>query len=333
MLLLLLMGPPCCGKSSYAHSLRQQSPSSVHLVSIDELYDAEVQLQPRPAMHSPHSAFPYPFSPTAWHHSRAQALARTAQLLDALSRSPSPSPAPPPPPAPVVVVVDDVFHFRSMRAPYYRLCRQRQIPFAQLLIDEPLSTCLTRLTARASSAGCPSPAHAALTAEVVASLHVGFQRPTAHEEKFTLTMSTSTSLPSLSSLLSTLRSSAFIPALLPPLPSPPSAPFLQSDLHVLDISLRRLISAHIAAHPSSSSPSSSSSSSPAALNALRRQVLLDAKHPHTLTHSLLHRDEDDTSAPASVECIGDKGAAAEYEVQRRLQPVLEYFTRLLLQAA
>ena len=342
MLLLLVMGAPCCGKSSYALSLRQQQPSLVCVVSIDDRYDAQVRRSAASASSALPS--PYPFSPTAWHQSRTEALELTAQLLDGLSLSlpPSSTVSPASPPSPLIVV-DDVFHLRSMRSPYYRLCRQRQIPFAQLLIDAPLSLCLARHAARtsSSSSGCTSPAHSALTAEVVASLHGAFERPTSYEAKFTLTAPASTALPSLPALLSTLSSSPFIP---PPLPAPPAlctTRTLQSDLHVLDLSLRRLISAHIAAHSPSSSASSSSSScaSPIALNSLRRQLLVDAKLPGTLTHSLLHPHpsdpavERDPTTLADDQCGGEKGSEVEAEVRQRLQPVLLYFSQLLLQSA
>ena len=308
------MGVPGSGKSSYARSLQRQCEGlrpqvALHVVSVDELYDVERAQEKAASQSSPVSSF----SPAAWHQSRAVALQTVTVLVERLTGA---SVAPP---ARMLVLIDDVFHLRSMRAPYFRLCRERQIPFAQLFIDEPLSICLARHAFRTGTSTLSS-AHSSLTSHVITNLHASIQRPAGLEAQCTLS-SPSCSLPSLPSLLSILPTLACVPAL-PPSPSSSLSP-LQSHLHVLDLCMRRLISHYIATHGPSHAHH---------LNALRRAVLRDVKLPGTPTRLMLdeHREAADRKDGVDVRALMRE--EVDEAVVERVAGVLDYFRRMMLQA-
>ena len=294
------MGAPASGKSSYAASLLAQSTSStslptIHLLSLDTLYDTAI---------SPTSSLS--FSPTAWHDSRILALTTASQLLTSLTSSPA-SPTPAPCPA-HVLLIDDVFHLRSMRLPYLRLCRLHRVAYAQLFLDEALPTCLARHSSRLSPASRPSPSHVPLTPGLISTLHSAFERPTPAEAKYTLAF-TAASIPTFPELLSALAGVAAVPA---PAALPPQ-PQVQSDVHVMDLCMRRLIGQHMRLHPRSDAK---------ALNAIRKRLLEEARDPAHALHLL-----DDASNPV----IPLPAADVDEATARRVQGLVQYFAALLTQ--
>ncbi len=145
VVVLLVMGLPAAGKSTLIQHLARTSTVLLHHIHVDDLYHQQAQ------QCSAASATTAGFSPALWHAARDAAFARTMQLLrtlalSALSGSPLHN----------VLCVDDVFHLRSMRQAYYRLCRAQRVPFHQLLVNTPLATCLSNLATRSAAAAAPA---------------------------------------------------------------------------------------------------------------------------------------------------------------------------------
>ena len=305
VVVLLVLGLPAAGKSTFIRRLSQTPSLLVHHVCVDELYN----------QHSTADSF----SPVAWHAARDAAYARVGELLDAPLASAEPSPPPT-----RVLCVDDVFHLRSMRLVYYRLCRARCVAFQQLLLDTPLATCLANLHSR-SAAAPVSAAHAQLTTPYVVALSERFDRPNEAELRYTTVDGGGGAGRADGSFL--------LDALAPPLPPTahePSAAHVQSAVHALDLALRRAVSQLVAQRRSQQQQrqgtgldaerrKAAAGDYARAVNELRKRVLRDARQPGTAVYEIMRAADE----------AGAEAASGKHEQQPAVSHALAYFGSLL----
>ena len=331
MLVVLVMGLPAAGKTTFIQQLTSLPSLVLHHISIDDLYNQQ-QLQHHQQQQQQHDASSTvpdpptpPFSPTLWHAARDAAYSHTLHLLQTHTLPPSIQHVPP---VCTVLCVDDVFHLRSMRQSYYRLCRSFQQPFYQLLVDTPLAICLANLTARSASAD-RSAAHSQLTAEYVTAVSERFDWPNEAEWRYTTTVAMRGGSSKLD--CSFLRTS-FVPP--PPTRAvdEPTMAHVQSAVHELDIALRRAMAQHMAEWAAQRrQPQSAVSghnhtaavSYARAVNELRKRVLTDARQPSTAVYEMMY-------AP-------DEQVTEHVDEQRRMQAAVQravlYFNSLIDSAA
>ena len=305
VVVLLVLGLPAAGKSSFIRRLSHIPALLVHHVCIDELYNQQSAADS--------------FCPVAWHAARTAAYVRVVELLNELPASAEPAD----PSVSHVVCVDDVFHLRSMRQVYYRLCRARQVPFRQLLLDTPLASCLVNLDSRSAAAPVFA-AHAQLTAPYVAALSERFDWPNEAEMRYTTVESGGS--------VNQGDCSFLLDALAPPLPltaHEPSAVHMQSAVHALDLALRRAVGQLVAQRSSQQQQRTGSDvvgrmgtagGYARAVNELRKRVLRDARKPGTAVYEMMRAADEEVM----------EAATGERELQPAVCYALAYFGSLLV---
>ena len=354
--LVLLMGLPASGKTTAARNLQQQQQQQhqqqqqqhvgadinvvVHHICVDELYNACIAEAAPLGLAVPLSsivpgATPAAFSPAVWHRSRSLALDKTRQLLTELLVSRADS-------VPLsasclhLLLVDDVLHLRSMRRAYYRLARQLQVPFSQLMLDTPLPVCIERHTQRLAAVSAsrqPSASHRSLTAATIASLHLAFQRPSASELPYSITLTpASSAVLQCQQLLSLTQSRGVVPTPVAEVDTRDQAAEQQqmrSALHQLDIAMRRKVGERVQAARAAAGGSRRERDA-LALNAVRQSVLQQARQPGSLVSELLKPDCSEEEEEQSAGVLGQAASKeAAVQLDRRMSRVLEYFTQLL----
>ena len=335
VVVLLVIGLPAAGKTSLIRHLASSPSLTLHHVCVDDIYNQQHQQQQQHQVTSPPTAPAIGFSPVLWHAARDAAYSRTAELLHSL-----PASAPPQPHSPSVchvVCVDDVFHLRSMRQSYYRLCRSLQSPFLQLIVNTPLALCIANLAARsaaaaaAGNAGVANAAHDQLTAEYVSALNERFDWPSDTELRYTTAVDRGRGCELDCSFLQYATAP-------PPAAHPvrePTTAHVQSTVHELDIGLRRAISARMAQWSTPQQQRSqlqdeavSGREKKAAAvqcvrhtNELRKRMLTDARQRGTAVYELLQAEEE---ADAIT-----KQSDEQSRVQAAVQQVVAYFGSLV----
>ena len=314
VVVVLVMGLPAAGKSTFIHQLANTPSLVVHHICVDELYDQQLQ-QPTATLR-----FTSSFSPALWHTARDAAYCRTVELLHALASSTPGNPS-----VCNVVSVDDVFHLRSMRHVYYHLCRGQRIPFHQLLMNTSLATCLSNLATRfASGPNTMSAAHSQLTAEYVAALSERFDWPTEVEMRYTTVANTATTtcMPDISFLRF-----ASIPQPAAHAANEPTVAHVQSIVHEIDISLRHAIGQRMSEWSAQQrqtqlQPDGHTSATVAnyarEANELRKRVLIDARRPGTAVYELMQADEE-----------GNEGEDEKIQLQAAVYRAVSYFNSLI----
>ena len=313
VVVVLVMGLPAAGKSTFIHQLATQPSPVLHHICIDELYEQQLQQPSLTASRLPALSF----SPAVWHAARDAAYQHTVQLLHKLSAS-----VPSLLSGCNVVCVDDVFHLRSMRHAYYRLCRSLQIPFHQLLINTPLAACLANLAARSSSA-TTSAAHWHLTAEYVTALHGRFDWPSEAELRYTTIREKTSS--------GGVVDCSFLHRVSVPQPTTAdeaTAAHMQSVVHALDIALRRAVGQQISewSIQQRQTRSGANEYSNAAVasyardaNELRKCVLTEARQSGTAVYEMMQAVDE-----------GDLGQVDEqHRVTAAVQRAVSYFNSLI----
>jgi len=318
---VLVIGLPAAGKTTFIRQLASSPSLVLHHVCIDELYNQQVQSATLQSTSQP------TFSPALWHAAREAAYSRAVELLQTLS-----SIAPHDSPVCNVVCVDDVFHLRSMRQSYYRLCRSHQVPFHQLHIHTPRATCLNNLAARSTTTAIQrtgySAAHSQLTAEYVTAVSDRFDRPNEAEMRYTTVVQMGDR--SSSELDWSFLFCPFVP---PPLAAhtadEPTAAHVQSAVHELDIALRRAIGQRMAewtARQQHTSTGDTKGRDSAAavnyarhVNDLRKRMLVDARQSGTVVYETMQ---------AASDAGNNAEANEESRVQAEVQRAVAYFNSL-----
>eukprot|EP01083_Nonionella_stella_P003904 11230_1 len=155
-LLLILCGLPGAGKTSMCNFLktRRRENFNVAHICFDDIYSEISKSESE-------------FDPGLWKKCRRVAYERAEALLKAHRASSTDR---------HIIVMDDNFYFRSMRYPYFQLCRKYRVAFAQLLVEVSETDSQLRNTSRDT--------HARVPKSVIERMCARFEAPKPNENKW-----------------------------------------------------------------------------------------------------------------------------------------------------